>query len=475
MSGASARLSAALDCVLSDHTVQCKRDGHAGWNGPEHVKLGSDSHGNFMVQLPCVVAIARQIDLRSANEWLRRLTQAEKSNVVVSERTWASSNNMTVRSCPVADVQKVMEFAASKETPQQCRGGKGQSLDNDQIRHVFQTIQKAAQEQSCLKMMQLRANMAAAIGGDATKVDSGEGTLAHAALQGEKRAAVQAHATVRALEAKLRIAERKSGQLAADLRSLQVWCDVPPNVQDFLDVSPGEHLAAPETTGLAVPVALCLTTPHKSADGTCVMKSLGCVLQEEDTSEESMDTLEAIMRFVFVHVTRPEEFSDDQECKTNDDVVAQAFEDATTPLHRILRSLVTGTREYASKHDFRNEDAVRALVLPWVLAEIVRKSLNKQKCGGLQGRMSQSLYEDPAKEREDLFRRLGLVMAKQVWEKREIVELGEILKIGGRLCCNDDVLVYIFDNLGYGRKVCLRVHASAPVRAGAPGASSACS
>ena len=69
------------------------------------------------------------------------------------------------------------------------------------------------------------------------------------------------------------------------------------------------------------------------------------------------------MRFVFVHVTRPEEFSDDQECKTNDDVVAQAFEDATTPLHRILRSLVTGTREYASKHDFRNEDAVRALVL----------------------------------------------------------------------------------------------------------------
>ena len=127
MSGASARLSAALDCVLSDHTVQCKRDGHAGWNGPEHVKLGSDSHGNFMVQLPCVVAIARQIDLRSANEWLRRLTQAEKSNVVVSERTWASSNNMTVRSCPVADVQKVMEFAASKDVPQQCRGGKGQS------------------------------------------------------------------------------------------------------------------------------------------------------------------------------------------------------------------------------------------------------------------------------------------------------------------------------------------------------------
>ena len=113
MSGASARLSAALDCVLSDHTVQCKRDGHAGWNGPEHVKLGSDSHGNFMVQLPCVVAIARQIDLRSANEWLRRLTQAEKSNVVVSERTWASSNNMTVRSCPVSEVQNVMEHAAS--------------------------------------------------------------------------------------------------------------------------------------------------------------------------------------------------------------------------------------------------------------------------------------------------------------------------------------------------------------------------
>jgi hypothetical protein len=123
MSGASARLSAALDCVLSDHTVQCKRDGHAGWNGPEHVKLGSDSHGNFMVQLPCVVAIARQIDLRSANEWLRRLTQAEKSNVVVSERTWASSNNMTVRSCPVSEVQNVMEHAASEGVPEHCRGG----------------------------------------------------------------------------------------------------------------------------------------------------------------------------------------------------------------------------------------------------------------------------------------------------------------------------------------------------------------
>ena len=179
MSGASARLSAALDCVLSDHTVQCKRDGHAGWNGPEHVKLGSDSHGNFMVQLPCVVAIARQIDLKSANEWLRRLTQAEKSNVVVSERTWASSNNMTVRSCPVSEVQNVMEHAASEGVPEHCRGGKGQPLNKEQIAAVCRRIQTKAQELCCSKMMQLRATMAASIGGDATTVDSGEGTRAH--------------------------------------------------------------------------------------------------------------------------------------------------------------------------------------------------------------------------------------------------------------------------------------------------------
>ncbi len=295
MSGASARLSAALDCVLSDHTVQCKRDGHAGWNGPEHVKLGSDSHGNFMVQLPCVVAIARQIDLRSANEWLRRLTQAEKSNVVVSERTWASSNNMTVRSCPVADVQKVMEFAASKDVPQQCRGGKGQSLDNDQIRHVFQTIQTKAQEQSCLKMMQLRATMAAAIGGDATKVDSGEGTLAHAALKAEQKAAAQAHRQVVELEERLENAAKECERLAAQVRAAQAWRDVPDNVRNFFEVSPEEHLAGPETTGLAVPAALCLTIPQKKADGTCVMTSLGCVLEQEDTSEDSMDTLETLM------------------------------------------------------------------------------------------------------------------------------------------------------------------------------------
>ena len=67
-------------------------------------------------------------------------------------------------------VQNVMEHAASHGDPPH-RGGPWQPLNQDQIEKVCERIQTKVQEQCCLKVQELRENMAASIGGDATSVD----------------------------------------------------------------------------------------------------------------------------------------------------------------------------------------------------------------------------------------------------------------------------------------------------------------
>jgi hypothetical protein len=48
---------------------------------------GSDTRGKFLVQLPVVVAVARQIEVECAKSWVRKLTADQQSNASFSERS----------------------------------------------------------------------------------------------------------------------------------------------------------------------------------------------------------------------------------------------------------------------------------------------------------------------------------------------------------------------------------------------------
>ena len=151
-------------------------------------------------------------------------------------------------------------------------------------------MQRMACEQAEKHLTKHREIFAQSIGRDAASVDR-----VATALNSEKKSAEEAHRQVVQHARRLENAARECERLAAQVRAVQAWRDVPDNVRSFFEMPPEEHLAGLETTGLAVPAALCLTIPQKKADGSCVMTSLGCVLEQEDTSEDSMDTLEALM------------------------------------------------------------------------------------------------------------------------------------------------------------------------------------
>jgi hypothetical protein len=102
-----------------------------------------------------------------------------------------------------------------------------------------------------------REIFAQSIGRDAASVDR------VAAALNEKRSAEEAHRQVVKLDHRLENAAKECERLAAQVRAVQAWRDVPDNVRSFFEVPPEEHLAGPETTGLAVPAALCLTIPPK--------------------------------------------------------------------------------------------------------------------------------------------------------------------------------------------------------------------
>jgi hypothetical protein len=80
---------------------------------------------------------------------------------------------------------------------------------------------------------------------------------------------------------------------------------VPPVVAKYLDAPAAVHLAHPETTGCAVPVAFMLCVPVKGTSGAeASYERWGCVLQEEDTTPDCMKDLEALMKYVHLHITR---------------------------------------------------------------------------------------------------------------------------------------------------------------------------
>ena len=94
-------------------------------------------------------------------------------------------------------------------------------------------------------------------------------------------------------------------QLASEQARARSVSVVPPVVAKYLDAPAAVHLAHPETTGCAVPVAFMLCVPVKGTSGAeASYERWGGVLQEEDTTPDCMKALEALMKYVHLHITR---------------------------------------------------------------------------------------------------------------------------------------------------------------------------
>ena len=128
-------------------------------------------------------------------------------------------------------------------------------------------------------------------------------------------------------------------QLASEQARARSVSVVPPVVAKYLDAPAAVHLAHPETTGCAVPVAFMLCVPVKGTSGAEASYEHWGVLQEEDTTPDCMKALEALMKYVHLHITRDAVLESDLPCPTNKTVSEQARQDAGTPLHRIIRAL----------------------------------------------------------------------------------------------------------------------------------------
>ena len=77
---------------------------------------------------------------------------------------------------------------------------------------------------------------------------------------------------------------------------------MPEEVSRFLATTSEVQQQQPETTGLAVPVAFTLHVPVQR-DGECEYEHYGGVLQEEETKETSMLSLEMLLKEVFFRIT----------------------------------------------------------------------------------------------------------------------------------------------------------------------------
>ena len=95
------------------------------------------------------------------------------------------------------------------------------------------------------------------------------------------------------------------------------------------------------------------------------------------------------MRCLFLHVTRRVVLDYDPTCDTNDRMLKAARHNAQSPLHRVLRALVTGMREAPDENDGANQAAAQQMLLvPWAMTQLTHKLHVPSKRGGLQSRCS---------------------------------------------------------------------------------------
>ena len=238
-------------------------------------------------------------------------------------------------------------------------------------------------------------------------------------------------------------------QVASGQAHARLVSEVPPVVAEYLQASAAVHLAHPETTGRAVPVAFMLCRPVKGEGGAdASFLRWGGVLQEEDTTTCSMAALEALMKYVHLHVARDAVLEPDPPCPTHKTVMEQARADAGCPLHRVIRALMTGSSAVPSTADCEHVVQSRALAMPWSITEQIRKYLMPSKRGGLHYRAACALWEDNQEAREQLFSFLCIAMPKCSWQRR----LDAYLSSSAIKCAPDSYVLKIFDNLGYDRK-----------------------
>ena len=102
-----------------------------------------------------------------------------------------------------------------------------------------------------------------------------------------------------------------------------VFANQPDAIKNYFKYTADEMLQMPHTTGDAVPVAFSLHYPVMQ-EGTAIFQHMGGVLQEDTTTEESIEGLVSLMKFCCVHVTRSVRFDDDRPCGTNPEMLKQA-------------------------------------------------------------------------------------------------------------------------------------------------------
>jgi len=183
--------------------------------------------------------------------------------------------------------------------------------------------------------------------------------------------------------------------------------------------------------------------------GVATYLHIGGVLQEEATGESAMIALETLMKEVHLHITRRVVLDADPACATNQDVLKCAENNRHAPLHRLLRSLATGTSAVPTGVDVDDELKAKWLVVPWVLSQIVHKLLLPGKSAGLQHRAAVGLFEDTSEASEKLFRFLCVTISKSNWAKR--ADLDEMMSRCLRFAC-DSYVWFEYDNLGYDRQ-----------------------
>ena len=121
-------------------------------------------------------------------------------------------------------------------------------------------------------------------------------------LRAEAQQAMASAADALRLEQEARELRTQLASEQARARSVSV---VPPVVAQYLDAPAAVHLAHPETTGCAVPVAFMLCVPVQGTSGAeATYQHWGGVLQEEDTMPDCMKALESLMKYVHLHITR---------------------------------------------------------------------------------------------------------------------------------------------------------------------------
>ena len=124
---------------------------------------------------------------------------------------------------------------------------------------------------------------------------------------------------------------------------------------------------------------------------------------------------------------------------------------AQSPLHRVLRALVTGMREAPDENDGANQAAAQQMLLvPWAMTQLTHKLHVPSKRGGLQSRCSEALYSGTEEGREILFHKLlGLCGAKAAWTRGMDAALASIERLQ---FLRDSLAFLVFDNLGWKRQ-----------------------